>query len=94
MGITLKYIDPSYMIRSVPANTNDGLLCLLLARSAVHAGMAGKSKMFVGLCHSRFVHIPMEAAVGKRRQVDCCGDMWTSVLETTGQNSLRNSNNR
>ena len=94
MEITLKYIDPSYMIRSVTANTNDGLLCLLLARSAVHAGMTGKSRMFVGLCHNRFVHIPMEAAVGKRRQVDCCGDMWTSVLETTGQNSLRNSNNK
>jgi len=90
MEITLKYIDPSYMIRSVPANTNDGLLCLLLARSAAHAGMAGKTKMFVGLCNNHFVHISMEAAVGKRRHVDCCGDTWMSVLETTGQNSLKN----
>lgn len=90
LEITLKYIDPSYMIRSVPSNTNDDLLCGLLARSAVHAGMAGKTKMLVGLCNNHFVHIPIEATVEKRRQVDCCGDQWMSVLETTGQNSLKN----
>ena len=90
MEITLKYIDPSYMIRSVRSNTNDDLLCGLLARHAVHAGMTGRTKMLVGLCNNHFVHIPMEAAVGRRRQVDCCGDMWLSVLETTGQNSLKN----
>jgi 6-phosphofructokinase 1 len=90
MEITLKYIDPSYMIRSVPANTNDDVLCGLLARRAVHAGMAGKTKMLVGLCNNHFVHIPMEATVGKRRQVECCGDMWMGVLDTTGQKSLKN----
>lgn len=93
MEITLKYIDPSYMIRSVRSNTNDDLLCGLLARHAVHAGMTGRTKMLVGLRNNHFVHIPMEATVGKRRQVDCFGDMWMSVLETTGQNSLRNSHN-
>lgn len=90
MDITLKYIDPSYMIRSVRSNTNDDLLCGLLARSAVHAGMTGRTKMLVGLCNNHFVHIPMEATVGKRRQMDCRGDMWMSVLETTGQNALKN----
>jgi 6-phosphofructokinase 1 len=90
MEITLKYIDPSYTIRSVAANTNDGVLCGLLARSAVHAGMAGKTKMLVGLCNNQFVHIPIEATAGKRKQVDCAGDMWMSVLETTGQPSLHN----
>ena len=86
--ITLKYIDPSYMIRSVPANTDDDLLCGLLARAAVHAGMAGKTKMIVALCNNHFVHIPMEATVGKRRRLDCTGDLWMSVLETTGQKSM------
>lgn len=90
MEINLKYIDPSYMIRSVTANTNDDVLCSMLARSAVHAGMAGKTKMFVGLCNNQFVYIPMEASAGKRKQVDCAGDMWMSVLETTGQPSLKN----
>jgi 6-phosphofructokinase 1 len=62
----------------------------LLARNAVHAGMAGKTKMLVGLCNNHFVHIPMQATAGKRRHVDCCGDRWMSVLEITGQNSLKN----
>jgi len=90
MGITLKYIDPSYTIRSVPANANDHILCGFLARCAVHAGMAGKTKMLVGLCNNQLVHIPMEATAGKRKQVDLTRDKWMSVLETTGQASLKN----
>jgi len=90
MEINLKYIDPSYTIRSACANAGDHLLCGFLARSAVHAGMAGKTKMLVGLCNNRIVHIPMEATAGKRKQVDTSGDMWMSVLETTGQPSMNN----
>lgn len=89
MAITLKYIDPSYTIRSVPANANDHVLCGFLGRSAVHAGMAGKTRMLVGLCNNHFVHIPMEATTEKRKHVDLSGNMWTSVLETTGQTSLK-----
>jgi 6-phosphofructokinase 1 len=90
MGITLKYIDPSYTIRSVAANANDHVFCGFLARGAVHAGMAGKTKMFVGLCNNHLVHIPMQATAGKRKQVDLSGGKWLSVLETTGQPSLKN----
>lgn len=90
MEINLKYIDPSYTIRGVPANANDHVLCSFLARGAVHAGMAGKTKMLVGLCNNQMVHIPMEATVGKRKQVPLFSDKWMSVLETTGQNSLKN----
>lgn len=88
--VTLKYIDPSYTIRSVGANANDDILCGSLGRYAVHAGMAGKTKMLVALCNNHFVHIPMEATAGKRRQVELFGDMWMSVLETTGQPLLKN----
>ena len=90
MEINLKYIDPSYTIRSASANADDHLLCGFLARGAVHAGMAGKTKMLVALCNNQIVHIPMEASIGKRKQVDISGDMWMSVLETTGQPSLNN----
>jgi 6-phosphofructokinase 1 len=90
MEITLKYIDPSYTIRSVEANANDHVFCGFLARGAVHAGMAGKTKMLVGLCNNHLVHIPMEATAGKRKQVDLSGGKWMSVLETTGQPSLKN----
>ena len=90
MEVDLKYIDPSYTIRSASANANDHLLCGSLARNAVHAGMAGKTKMLVGLCNNQVVHIPMEASAGKRKSVDTSGDMWMSVLETTGQHLLKN----
>ena len=86
----MKYIDPSYIIRSLPANANDSVFCGFLGRNAVHAGMAGKTKMLVGLCNNHFVHIPMAATAGKRKHVETDGDMWTSVLETTGQPSLKN----
>jgi len=90
MDITLKYIDPSYTIRSVPANANDNVLCGFLARGAVHAGIAGKTRMLVGLCNNHLVHIPMEVSAGKRKQVNLHGAKWTSVLEATGQPSLKN----
>lgn len=90
MPTTLKYIDPSYTIRSVAANANDHVLCGFLGRNAVHAGMAGKTRMLVGLCNNRFVHIPMEATVGRRKQVEVSGNVWMSVLESTGQSSLKN----
>ncbi len=83
--LSLKYIDPSYLIRSVPANAFDAVYCLRLAHNAVHAAMAGRTAMVVGRWHGRFVHIPMALAVGSRNQVDPNGDLWLSVLEATGQ---------
>ena len=88
--ISLKYIDPSYMIRSLPANANDSVFCSFLGRNAVHAGMAGKTKMLIGHLNDHFVHIPLSATAGKRKQVDPHGPLWRSVLEATGQGSLNN----
>jgi 6-phosphofructokinase 1 len=87
---TLKYIDPSYMIRSLPANANDSVFCGFLGRDAVHAGMAGKTDMIIGHWNNHFVHIPMELSVGSRKQVNPKGKLWTTVLESTGQGSLKN----
>jgi 6-phosphofructokinase 1 len=83
--VNLKYIDPSYAIRSVPANPYDSVYCLRLAQSAVHAAMAGRTEMVVGQWRGRFVHVPMPLAVSRRNQVDPDGDLWLSVLEATGQ---------
>ena len=83
--LNLKYIDPSYAIRSVPANPYDSVYCLRLAQNAVHAAMAGRTEMVVGRWHGRFVHIPMPLAVSHRNQVDPDGDLWLAVLEATGQ---------
>ena len=81
----LKYIDPSYIIRSVPAAPEDRIFCLNLGRHAMHAAMAGKTGMVVARWHHRFVHLPMSLVTRGRRKVDPTGDLWRSVLETTGQ---------
>jgi 6-phosphofructokinase 1 len=83
--LNLKYIDPSYAIRSVRANPYDSVYCLRLAQNAVHAAMAGRTEMVVGRWHGRFVHIPIPLAVSHRNQVAPDGDLWLSVLEATGQ---------
>jgi 6-phosphofructokinase 1 len=83
--LTLKYIDPSYMIRSVPASPQDRIFCMRLGQAAVHAGMAGKTGLIVARWHSSYVHVPIAVATSARREVDPTGDLWLSVLETTGQ---------
>jgi len=85
MDLNLRYIDPSYVIRSVPANPYDSVYCIRLAHAAVHAAMAGRTNMVVGRWRRRFVHIPIGLAVSARNQVDPHGDLWWSVLEATGQ---------
>lgn len=83
--VTLKYIDPSYTIRSVAASPSDSVYCWHMARNAVHAAMAGNTEMLIGRWHGRFVHVPMELATRARKQVDPAGDLWMSVIEATGQ---------
>jgi 6-phosphofructokinase 1 len=85
--ITLKYIDPSYHIRSVPASPADSVYCWHLARNAVHAAMAGNTNMAIGRWHGHFVHVPMPLATRFRKQVNVEGDLWAAVVESTGQPS-------
>ncbi|MDY6833523.1 MAG: ATP-dependent 6-phosphofructokinase [Chloroflexota bacterium] len=86
--VTVRYIDPSYTIRSAPANANDSGFCFQLAEKAVHAAMAGRTAMIVGFWNAHFVHIPIEKAVEGRKKIDILGPLWQSVLENTGQDRL------
>ncbi|MBW2218265.1 MAG: ATP-dependent 6-phosphofructokinase, partial [Deltaproteobacteria bacterium] len=90
MEVSLKYIDPSYMIRSLPANANDSVFCGFLGRDAVHAGMAGKTKLIIGHWNNHFVHVPIESSAGNRKCVSPHGKLWRTVLESTGQGTLAN----
>ena len=90
INISLKYIDPSYMIRSLPANANDHVFCSFLGRDAVHAGMAGKTRVLIDRWNNYFVHIPMSASAGKRKRINPNGKLWLSVLHATGQSSFKN----
>jgi len=83
--INMKYIDPSYIIRSVPANSDDSLLCDAMARHAVHAAMAGKTDILIGVEHAQFLHIPICTAVAQKKFLQPNGEFWLRVLETTGQ---------
>jgi len=83
--VDVKYFDPSYFVRSVPANCEDAILCDLLSRNAVHAAMAGKTNLVVGFWNGAFTHIPISLAASEKKQVDPQGLLWLSVLATTGQ---------
>ena len=85
LELNLKYIDPSYAIRSVEANPFDSVYCIRLAQNAVHAALAGRTELVIGRWRGRYVHIPMALAVSRRNQVCPDGDLWLSVLEATGQ---------
>lgn len=88
---SIKYIDPSYIIRSAPANPNDSKFCNLLAQNAVHAALAGKTDFVIGYWNNEFTLLPIPMAVAKRKKIDVEGELWWNVLEATGQpTSMKN----
>ena len=85
IAINLRYFDPSYTIRSQPANARDSAYCLLLGHNAVHAGMTGRTEMVVSFWRGEFTHLPIPMAVSERKKIDPDGLLWSSVLASTGQ---------
>jgi len=83
--VVMRYFDPSYMIRSSPANAADSILCDVFARYAVHAAMAGKTGLVVGYLHDRFVHVPIELLASRTKRMEPDGFAWNAVLAATGQ---------
>jgi 6-phosphofructokinase 1 len=82
---TIKYIDPSYIIRSAPANPNDSKFCSLLAQNAVHAAMSGKTDFVVGHWNNEFTLLPIPVTISKRKKIGLESELWWNVLEATGQ---------
>ena len=85
MEINLKYIDPSYAIRSAPANPGDSMYCERLGNAAVHAAMAGKTKLIIGLVNNEFVHLPIKSVITQRNKVDPEGNLWRDTVDATHQ---------
>ncbi len=83
--ISLKYIDPSYTIRSTVANATDSIYCDRLGRFAVHAGMAGKTDVVIGRWHGEYTHVPLALACNHQKRLHPECETWASVLESTGQ---------
>jgi 6-phosphofructokinase 1 len=88
IDINLKYIDPSYIIRSAPADPGDSIYCERLGNAAVHAAMAGKTKLIIGLVNNEFVHVPVKAVIASRNHVDPEGNLWRDTLDATQQPAL------
>lgn len=88
--VNVKYIDPSYMIRSVVANAEDAVYCGFLAEHAVHAAMSGKTRVIIGKWNDTFIHLPMDIVKFGRKKIDPKSSLWQSVVLSTGQPSLKN----
>jgi 6-phosphofructokinase 1 len=85
LEVNVKYIDPSYQVRSVAANAHDAIYCMQLAQNAVHAGLAGKTGMLVGYWGASITHLPIKLAVSKSKRLSPEDSLWLNVLEATGQ---------
>jgi 6-phosphofructokinase 1 len=85
VSATVKYIDPSYILRSIPANCEDALLCDQMARNAAHAGMAGKTEMLIGYRYDVFIHVPIPLVTSQKKHMSPESDLWRGVLSATGQ---------
>lgn len=83
--INLKYIDPSYQIRSAPSTPSDSIYCERLGNNAVHAAMTGKTKIVIGLVHDKFVHLPTRLVTTRRNKVNPEGSLWRDAIDATGQ---------
>jgi 6-phosphofructokinase 1 len=83
--LVMRYFDPSYFVRSSPANAEDSILCDLYARHAVHAAMAGKTGLVIGYLHDQFIHVPIELLTSRKKRMDPNGFAWNAVLAATGQ---------
>ncbi|MCL4148730.1 UNVERIFIED_CONTAM: hypothetical protein GTU68_020896 [Idotea baltica] len=81
----IKYIDPSYIIRSAPATPSDSIFCTKLASHAVHGAMTGKTNFVVGRRNNKFVYLPIDLVIAERKEIDLEGELWFNVLEITGQ---------
>jgi len=88
--VSLKYVDPSYMVRGIQSNTADNLFCLQLSHNAVHGAMAGLSSFIVGSINTRECYIPIELVADKRNVIDISNQsLWHYVVFSTGQPSFR-----
>jgi 6-phosphofructokinase 1 len=90
MPALVRYIDPSYHIRGRAANVEDSVLCDRFARHAVHAAMAGKTGLIIGLVSGKLVHVPIDLLDTVQKRVEPEKELWQAVLAATGQPASMN----
>ncbi len=83
LDLSVKYFDPSYLIRSLPAHGTDAVFCEMLAQHAVHAAMGGLTDVVIGHWNDTFTHVPIPVATSSRKKIDIESGMWDSVKSVT-----------
>lgn len=91
---TLKYIDPTYMIRTTASNAFDTQICAQLAYNSVHGAMSGFSGFCTGLVHNRCCYIPIDMLKQGNRRIKPKSRKWQRLLAATGQPSFLNDEDR
>lgn len=87
--VTLKYVDPSYMVRGVKPNTSDNVYCTQLAHNAVHGAFSGMTSFLVGSINTRECYVPIELVANKRNVIDTAHQsLWEYVVFDTQQPSF------
>ncbi len=90
-SVILKYIDPSYMVRTVPANSVDRQFCSVLAQNAVHGAMAGFTNFTCGIIRGISVNLPISlVAEGEKNRIMYEDRGWQRLLASTNQPAFRN----
>ncbi len=79
----IKYFDPSYMIRSLPAHGTDAVFCLMLAQNAAHAAMSGCTDVVIGHWNDAFTNVPIPLTSTVRKKININGPLWRSVKSVT-----------
>jgi 6-phosphofructokinase 1 len=77
------YIDPSYIIRSIPIRPNDHIYCTRLSNDAVHTAMRGYSGVCVGAIHNVVAMVPSKFVAGGKRKVNLTSSNWQLAVACT-----------
>mmetsp|Transcript_1083 Transcript_1083/g.1998 ORF Transcript_1083/g.1998 Transcript_1083/m.1998 type:complete len:87 (-) Transcript_1083:247-507(-) len=65
VNLTIKYLNPTYAIRTAPANGGDTDFCHRLAHCAVHCVQSGYTDFSVGQVRNYPVMIPLKVLIGQ-----------------------------
>lgn len=91
-SITTKFVNPTYMVRSVKANAADNIYCSTLAHAAVHGAFAGVTNVMVGPINAHNAYIPLDVVNGVTNVVSTHDEMWSRAVFSTGQPDFEVSN--
>ena len=89
-SISLKYVDPSYAVRSAPSNAADTIFCSRLAQHAAHGALGGSTAFAVGTVNTHYVEIPLQDFANRAAVCAVTGRIFGDLVRSTGQPAFDN----